>query len=87
LQSELVEIEVNACNFSALHLLWHTLGRSGSFDRIAADQHSLFAGLSVSLQNVNILDWVLNLALSISHLYIGHSVDDHVGEEVSFTVK
>jgi hypothetical protein len=87
LETEFVQVEVNTSDLGILHHLGHTLGRSGGLNSVTINKHGFLGGLTVSLEDVDVLDGVLGLALGVGHLDVLHSIDNHVGEEVSFTVE
>lgn len=85
METELVQVEVNAGDLGVLHNLGHTLGGTSSLDGVTIDELSFLGRLTVSLEDVNVLNWVLGLTLSINHLNVLHGINNHVGEEVSLT--
>ena len=82
LETELVEVEVNAGNLGVLHNLGHALGGASGLNGVAVDKLGLPGGLSVCLEDVNGLDGVLGLTLGVGGLDVVHGLDNHTGEEV-----
>ena len=61
MQSEFVEIEIQACNLGFGNIVGHILMGFDGLNGIPSDELTLSAALSVSLEHVDGFDIVLNL--------------------------
>lgn len=82
LEAEFVEVEVDTGDLTVLENLGHSLGTARCLNCVTINEHGLFGGLAVGLQDVHVLNGVLGLAGGVGHLDGLHGVDNHVAEEV-----
>lgn len=86
-QSIFVQVEINKGDFGICDGFWHALGGSSGLNSVSVNKHGLLGGHSVSLQNVDGLDWVLGLSGVVDSLDSLHSVDSHISEEVALSIE
>jgi len=87
LQSEFVEIEIQACNLGFDDIIGHILMGFNGLNGITSDELTLSAALTVSLEDIDRFDVILDLREESGLLF--NSMDgiyDQAGKEISIGI-